>query len=124
MLEEDSTKVAVWTAEMTVDEATVYLKETYEDDDGPISAFAADLSVSFYDHDWLEWAAANEGASLRELLGRISSGDSIARQMSEEQLVQRCRTVLVLFRHAFDGPPRGNVRFVGTFECPAGMRPR
>ena len=31
-----------------------YFEENYDEDDAPISEFAADMGVSFYDHDFLE----------------------------------------------------------------------
>lgn len=45
-----------------------YFKETYtEDDDAPISKFASDQHVSFYDHDFLEIGFKTITASIREL---------------------------------------------------------
>ncbi len=41
----------------------LFLKETYDenDDDAPISQFAASQSETFYDHDWLEYYYSNKG---------------------------------------------------------------
>jgi len=33
-----------------------YFDEKYDEDDAPISEFAADMGVSFYDHDFLEFS--------------------------------------------------------------------
>ena len=47
--------VDVWLCRFpSAEAADAYFEETYEDDDRPISQFAADMSEQFYDHDFME----------------------------------------------------------------------
>jgi len=52
--------IDIWVGHFRSREAlNEYLKETYDDDDRPISQLAADVGESMYDHDFLEHSFNN-----------------------------------------------------------------
>lgn len=77
-----------WVGHLPEDVANQYFVEDYSGDreETPISAFARDQGVTYYDHDFLEYGWGNAG-SIQELVDGYSYSDQWA-----EELARRAET--------------------------------
>src|ERR1700733_3012900 len=110
MLTEEEYAVSVWVAngisQTIFDE---YLAEDYSDDeDRPISRFAEDLGVSFYDHDFMDAAPQEQPVFVAELMNRISYGETFAIEADKAANArglgdQRFDTIVALYDQRFQG---------------------
>jgi WD40 repeat protein len=125
MLAEEKNAVSVWVAKhisQTIFEE--YLAEDYSDDgDRPISRFAEDLGVSFYDHDFVEGISLERPLLVAELIGRLSYGDTFAIEADKAAEAmqlgdQRFNSVVALYGERFQGiwPKDSPLTFLGTFS--------
>lgn len=77
-------RVHVWLGRFSNERALdLYLEETYGDDDGPISAFAADMGTGFYDHDFVESSFREATSDAAALLEGHSYAESFAARVVE-----------------------------------------
>ena len=78
---QDKEKSHFWVGQVPEDIASEYFVETYDEEsnDSPISAFARDQGVTWYDHDFLEYGWG-EADSIQELV----KGYSYSEQWAEE----------------------------------------
>jgi hypothetical protein len=122
--------VDVWVGRFSSDGAVEdYVRETYGEDDVPISRFAADMGVHFYDHDFLEHIYHQETADdLAALLQRHSFGKSYALQADavyRQHSVGAINTTLLLWGKEIEHPrsARGadyELHYLGRFHCDPG----
>lgn len=114
--------MSVWIGRFTsADAFERYLEELYDDDEAPLSAFAADTQLGFYDHDFLEAEYygpddVDVETMLRPLSFSRSFLEAVVSRASE--LAMSGNAVLLLFDHDYTLPPDVNsktVHFVGTF---------
>jgi hypothetical protein len=77
-----SNHVDVWLGRVA-DQAAYedFFAESYGDDDGPISPFAASQGVTFYDHDFIDRRRADAFSSLDEAFEGISFGSSFVEEV-------------------------------------------
>lgn len=122
---EDGQLVSVFVGEFFSQAAVdAYLLEQYEDDDQPISPFAADIGLRFYDHDFIE---SHHEKSLANKEVRAFASHSYGESFSLDvwQAVERLwlkqfDTVFLLYGYAHARYPQAQrqpklVYFVGTF---------
>jgi len=124
---EDGDFVSVWVGMVgTKNAVDAYIEEQYDDDrdDDPISAFAADIGLKFYDHDFLEVhhepGLSDGGASA---FAKHSAGESfadIAWAAAGQRDVQTFDTVFLLYGYDHMRYPQAHrqpekVKFLGTF---------
>ncbi|HET7489221.1 MAG TPA: immunity 22 family protein [Acidimicrobiales bacterium] len=111
--------------------ADTYFEETYDDpaddEEQPISPFAADMAETFYDHDFMEWQFHPHGVSdLRTALADhsfsssyVSSVVSAAAPLTEPDPVN---VVLLVWGREIETPisvrtPAMSLVYVGRFAC-------
>ena len=114
----------VWAGRFgTADALHAFLDESYgDDDDVPISAFAASQGVSFYDHDWLECRFNDDAAPQDEFIAAgvpAPYGDTAASRARERD-IDGVDSV-ILFAEAWDGTPRSSAAdptlwYLGEFD--------
>jgi hypothetical protein len=122
--------VDVWVGRFSSDGAVEdYLRETYGEDDLPISRLASDMGQHFYDHDFLEHIYHREASDdLAALLHRHSFGKSYALQADavyRQQHVGTINTTLLMWGKEIERPrsARGadyELYYVGRFHCDTG----
>jgi hypothetical protein len=71
-----------WVGSFPRDVAAVYFEEAYDrNEDDPLSAFARDQGVTWYDHDQLEYGWGTAG-TVRELVAGYSYSDQWADELA------------------------------------------
>ena len=120
-------RIHVWLARFPdAERAQKYFEEEYgdgEDDDVPISAFARDQGVFFYDHDWLQFEYDDReslSALIERHVGPVGWADEALRQAAS--LGADAANTLVLIDvdeidepRSVDGPDYA-LRYAGSFE--------
>lgn len=73
-----------WVGEMPERIAGEYFVESYDEDrdDTPVSAFARDQGVTWYDHDFLEYGWGN-AETIQELVAEYSYSDQWADELAQ-----------------------------------------
>lgn len=103
-----------------------YLKETYGDDDRPISRLAEDMEESFYDHDFLEHSFNDTpGRPLEARLSNHSFSTSYAdaaQAAFDSAPTEDFNTVLLVWGAQFRNPVSINgdgywLHYLGRFPC-------
>ena len=99
---------------------TAYLDERYDDDDEPMSRFAADLRVVFYDHDVQECETYRSAKPIATLIDGSSWSASYLDAVvvaAAKRGIERARGHLLLFDRAWRGrwPASSPLTFVGSF---------
>lgn len=97
-----------------------YLEEVYEDDNRPISQFAADQDEYFYDHDFFEASYSDEPEQPDRLLAPFSGAGQFLSQIKwEKDWLPNC--AFAEYDGQFDNPKSvsGEVQIVylGRFPC-------
>lgn len=123
MLNDEANAVSVWVAKrISQTNFDEYLAEDYSDDDRPISRFAEDLGVSFYDHDFMNATKLEKPLFIAELILILSYGETVAIEADEaatrKQLTEeRFNAVVALYDQRFEGiwPYDSPLTFLGTF---------
>ena len=124
--------VDVWLGQF-VDKAAAdsYFEETYpdpvDDEEQPISQFAAAMGETFYDHDFLEWGFHPHGVSdLRTALASHSFSSSYASSVADAAAAltepDQVNLVLLLWGREIKRPisvrtPAMSLVYVGRFPC-------
>jgi hypothetical protein len=112
--------VSIWVGTLTSDvDLRAYLEEQYEDDDAPISQFAKDCGLGWYDHDFVESRFVDR-ISIRELLSPFSYAQTFVEAAVEESArkgVAQANSVVVVFNCDYSMPATGQCRltFLGSF---------
>ena len=115
--------VSIWVGNIaTEDVYFTYLEETYsEEDDAPISQFAADMEVTFYDHDNLEGTFLTKALPIAQLLHGLSYGESFCEGPAISGNVKRdevANATIVIYDHRFKRgkwPNTSPFCYVGAF---------
>lgn len=102
--------VSIWAGVMPEADVERLLDENYDGGDKPISRFARDLGISFYDHDWLEWVHYDEPRSLRDAAASVSFARSFVDLLPPNALELQVDTVIVLFESDFSARPKAVAR--------------
>jgi len=124
---EDGEFVSVWVGQFASEEAVdAYTAEQYDEDrdDEPISPFAADIGLKFYDHDFMEvhfelgLSGKAAGAFAQHSYGDYSEAWAAAQRVSATEF----DTVLLLYGYDHKRYPQRarqpqKVRFIGTYTC-------
>lgn len=118
--------VAVWAGAFPKkSDFNAYLKETYgdeDDDETPISQFAADLKQPFYDHDYVfgEWYKGKP-RSVEAMLEGWRGADSFVAEAvaaAKKKKVADGNTIIIAYDHQFNSkrwPKDSPLRFLGNF---------
>jgi Immunity protein 22 len=125
--------VDVWVGRFPSSEsADAYFEETYDDDDGPISQFAADMGESFFDHDFMERAfhdpPSDDFAKALASHSFSSSYLSAAVEAFELHPLTPFNLVLTVCNEEIGRPvsvskPGVVLHYVGRFACDPKARP-
>jgi hypothetical protein len=120
--DEESAVVSVWLGVFASErEFDAYMEEQYEEDDRPLSPFAADFRFGWYDHDFLEAEWHPELIPALELLKGFSFGSSFVPEVAAEanrQGMAAANTAIILYHYTYTPDPDrvdAWVRFIGTF---------
>jgi hypothetical protein len=117
--------VSVWVGNFGSEAAVdAYIEEQYGDDDRPISPFAEDIGLGFYDHDFFEvnheagLSARGIGAFAGHSYGESFAGTVCA--VAQDAGLTEFDTTFLLYgydhqKRAPSLPTPQRVRFVGTF---------
>jgi hypothetical protein len=98
-----------------------YLKEDYDSDDVPLSPFAADTELGFYDHDFLEAEFFEPAGDSRSMLAGMSYSSSyIDKAVERAKAVRGANAVFLLFDVEYRSSPVAlgsttPVTFIGTY---------
>jgi hypothetical protein len=119
--------VDLWVGTFTTESAFEdYLRETYEEDDTPLSKFAADMGESFYDHDFIEVAYHQEPSSdLEALLQEHSFARSYSpKAVAAHGCLVPCavNAVILVWGKKIEAPRsvRGTdyqIHYLGRYDC-------
>jgi len=127
-IDRDDGCVSIWLCSFDgSSELDQYLREQYENDDAPVSKFAEDAGISWYDHDFLE-AALSQGKD--GVLGTIWEGLSYSSSFAAEAMaairergLEGENAVLLLYRYAYECDeevkvplPESDLKYLGTFR--------
>ena len=124
---EDGLYVSIWVGTFgSQDAVDEYLMEQYEDDrdDEPLSPFAADVGLKFYDHDFIESNhESNLSSKGADAFAQHSYGESFATDAwaaTQRRNIDAFDTVFLLYgynhvRYPQSTRPPRRVSFVGTF---------
>ncbi|WP_165228678.1 immunity 22 family protein [Aquisphaera insulae] len=128
--------VDVWLCRFSSDEeADAYFEETYDEDDEdrPISQFAADMGERFYDHDFVERGEFLDppGDDIAAALGRHSFSSSYLAdvvQQSRSASIAPFNLVLLVWNAEISNPksvtlPGRELQYLGRFRCDPGAEP-
>lgn len=80
--------LGLFTSEEQLD---AYFEEQYENDDAPISRFAADQGKMYYDHDWVE-CGFDESGDLRILIKGASYSSDYLEKVIDAAIAQGIAT--------------------------------
>jgi WD40 repeat protein len=123
MLTEEENAVSIWLAKVSQTSFEEYLAEDYSDDERPISRFAEDLGVSFYDHDCVEATTPERPLLIAELIVMFSYGETFAIEVDTETKTmrlsdERFNAAVALYDQRFQGiwPKDSPLTFLGTFS--------
>ncbi len=104
-----------------------YFAEKYDpdDDDEPISGFAADQRPPFYDHDFVEYGFHKAGDDPCSLLSSHSFSESYisdVRRIVAKESPGSWSSVVLAWGHAIDEPlsvesQEHTLRYLGNFNC-------
>jgi hypothetical protein len=114
-------KVSIWLGNLSdKQELDEYMEEQYENDDAPISQFAGECGVGWYDHDFVE-SEIGAPRPVRELLQNFSYASSFAEAAAElaaKAGITTASCAVVLYNVAYDGSKTGPCRltFLGCLE--------
>jgi WD40 repeat protein len=119
MLKETPGFVSMWVGDLSAKEANAYLKETYGEQERPISRFAADLGEWFYDHDFVETAHERKATSIEKLVEDSSYSRSYvaaAAKLAAAAKITSATFCVLMFDASFKGkwPKNAPVKFLGT----------
>ena len=110
--------VSVWVGRLQSEgDLRAYLHEQYQDDDAPLSEFASDWGLGWYDHDFVESRFTDE-VGLANLLQPFSYADSFveaAMQEGSRKGVVRVNCAVVVFNCHCSAEGRGPLIFLGSF---------
>lgn len=110
--------VSIWAGVLPRAEFERLLDEDYENDDQPISLFARDLGITFYDHDNLESSHVETRRSLRDAVAELSFAASFIDLLPADARELQVDTVILMFGADFTGRAtavaRKRLRFVGA----------
>ncbi len=119
--------IDVWVGRFSSSElANAYFDETYDDDDRPISEFAADMGESFYDHDFMERAfhdqASDDFAKALAAHSFSSSYLSAATEAFELHPLKPFNLVLTVCNEEIERPVSVSksgvmLQYLGRFAC-------
>jgi hypothetical protein len=100
-----SNHVDVWLGRVA-DQAAYedFFAESYGDDDGPISPFAASQGVTFYDHDFIDRRRADAFSSLDEAFEGISFGSSFVEEVWAQIVEFDYNVVVACYSDDFSSP--------------------
>lgn len=103
MLNERRDRIAIWAGDLVGSTGTAYFAERYGGPE-PISRFARDLGVKFYDHDWLEVLREPDESesTVREILSTTWCGEAMVARL-KELADTRCRCVVAFAYHEYEG---------------------
>jgi len=111
--------VSIWAGILPQADFERFLDESYEDDDKPISHFARDLGIDFYDHDNLEASHLETCRSLRDAVAELSFAASFIDLLPADARERQVDTVILMFDADFAGRSkavaRKRLQFVGAF---------
>ncbi len=116
-----SNHVDVWLGR--VDDQAAYedfFAESYGDDDGPISPFAASQGVTFYDHEFIERRRTDSFLSLDEAFEGISFGSSFVEEVRAQIGAFDYNLVVACYSDDFSSPRSASgegveLAYVGRF---------
>jgi hypothetical protein len=119
--------ISVWMGDFPSEGAAEeYLREQYDSDEAPLSQFAADFDIPWYDHDFLESYHTSSGThTIREMLSGFSYSTSyidFVVNRADELGCHQSNTVVLLLDFAYQpGAARSTspLLFVGTFAYDA-----
>ncbi len=129
---EDGNVVSFFVTKISLQDVQLLLKEQYEDDDAPISKFAEDIGLRYFDHDALEVAKGSptlfEHENVRQLYNpEVNSLCSYYKFFAEELLndVERMKisATAAIFIYGYDykihshyGKKSKHVYFVNSYK--------
>lgn len=119
--------LAVWLADFsTAEQFSAYLEERYDERNvgSPLSAFAAESGIAWYDHDFLEADYRQPPLAIAELLKPFSYAESFVQAVVERATtaeIARAHAAILLydFEYAPAGglvPANSTVSFLGNFS--------
>ena len=117
----------------SADAADAYFDETYDDDDRPISAFAADMGEGFYDHDFMERGEFHN-PPISDVTAAIAPHSFSSSYLSRVIEASRSKpfapfnTVLLVWNREIERPtsvarPGRALRYLGRFESDPSAEP-
>jgi hypothetical protein len=119
--------VDVWVGRFpSADAVDAYFEETYGDDDRPISQFATDMGVRFYDHDFIEREFHDTPVSdLGAVLTEHSFSSSYLSEVIEAfraRQIGTFNTVLLVWNEEIENPSSVaqadyTLHYIGRFKC-------
>lgn len=118
VLKQKAKHVAIWTFDGMPEELATLVRDdpaAFEDDDLPISAFAAAIGARYYDHDKVESHASDAACPLSELVAECSYGSAIKLDGDGARNARGC---VLVYDHVYSGVAfaSGAVTFVGNFR--------
>ena len=121
-------RVSIWIGDLDRGELDAYLAEQYDDDERrtPLSPFADDLAILWYDHDFLEAEAADVNVSIATLLAPLSFSSSYVEEASRAAGDRLCRCAILLFDYEYQTPTdrrTSKVEFLGSFDYDSRAEP-
>jgi len=129
MMAKVSDSVDIWLGQATDKKAfTAFFKETYSDDDRPISAFAESQGERFYDHDFVEAQYNKKLKTLDDALMTISFSRSFADSLRAQVKDFDYNVTVAAFSDDFSAPrsAEGNglsLTYIGRFEYDPKAKP-
>lgn len=107
---------------------TAFLKETYSDDDSPISEFAVSQGESFYDHDFLESMFDAKWRTLDDALKTLSASSSHAEELRKKVNPFDANFAILCFSDDFSNPANFETEglrlvYIGQFAFDPSARP-
>ncbi|HBN74705.1 MAG TPA: hypothetical protein DD473_02560 [Planctomycetaceae bacterium] len=115
----------IWLGQFHSEEKLVaYLEEQYDNDEVPISQFAADQNESYYDHDWVEYNFCVSHELFELIDGASYSNDYLDEviEVAAKIGIESANTFIMADFEEFDKPKSVNTHsyklwYIGTFKC-------
>lgn len=124
LLQEREGTVSIWLGNLSSeDEFENYVKEQYGDDDSPISRFAEEFEIGWYDHDFIEADFIENKSSVEEFLSGNSYSSSFINEAvsaSKSKGFESCNTKILLYDNEYIPNDRTEnetqkLTFIGAF---------
>jgi len=121
---ERSGTVSVWLGRFASEgDFESYMEEQYEDDDAPISRFAAEFGLGWYDHDFLEADFRSEPLPVEEFLSGNSYSSSFIADVvaaANRKVLESCNAKILLYDCAYESKTAPmsktpKLSFIGAF---------